>query len=95
MKLDVLDELEIIKICTGYKYNGRIYKDFPLDTNMLYDVTPVYEEHPGWCVSIENFLKFKDLPVNTRKYINRIEELLRTKITLISVGSKRKQTIFR
>lgn len=92
-KLDVLDELKKIKICVAYKYKGKTYKDFPASIKVLENCTPVYEEHPGWCSNTASIKQFKKLPLNARKYINRLEKILDSKITMVSVGSGREQII--
>ncbi len=91
MKLDVLDDLETIKICTGYKN----IQSFPADLTVLEKATPIYEEVPGWQTSTTHIKKFANLPKNAQAYIKRLEKLLETKITLISVGAERNQTITR
>jgi len=90
-KLDVLDEMKKIKICTGYKYKGRIYRDFPGDIDILSHSTPVYEEHNGWMKDTSPVTKYKDLPENAKEYLKRLSKLLDTKVTMVSVGSKRRQ----
>ncbi|UCB57451.1 MAG: adenylosuccinate synthase [Candidatus Omnitrophota bacterium] len=92
-KLDVLDGLKKIKICTGYKYNGKIYRDFPASIKVLENSQVVYEEHSGWLKPTSSVTHFKDLPVNARRYIKRLEELLETKVSMVSVGSEREQII--
>lgn len=93
MKLDVLSGLEKIKICTAYKYKGKIHKYFPADMNMLKKVVPVYKELPGWKENISNIKRFSDLPVNTQKYLKCMEELSGIKAKIISVGFDRDDTI--
>lgn len=93
-KLDVLDEMEVIKICIGYKYKGKIYKDFPADINVLVECEPVYEEHSGWMQDTTSVTKYKDLPENAKAYLKRLKDFLDVKIGIVSVGSKRRQ-IFR
>jgi len=95
MKLDVLDSLKTIKICTAYKYKGKLYKDFPLDLEILQNAKPIYEEHKGWQEAIGQVRDYRKLPQNARKYVERMEILLNTKIKYISVGSKRTETIFK
>ena len=90
-KLDVLDEMDKIKICTGYKYKGRVYKDFPADIEMLENCEPVYETCNGWMKDTASVTKYKDLPENTKKYLSRLSKLLNVKISMVSVGSKREQ----
>ena len=92
-KLDVLDELKKIKICVGYNYKGKAYERFTGDIDTLNDCTPVYEEADGWCRDTTNITSFLKLPRNAKNYLKRIQKILRTKIILISVGSKRRQTI--
>ena len=93
-KLDVLDELESIKICTAYKYKGKLVEEFPADLDILSGLEPVYEEHPGWKQDISKISEYNNLPLNARKYLNRISELLGVKVSIVSVGSNREQTIF-
>jgi len=93
MKLDVLDTLPTIQLCTGYELNGKIIQDFPAREDILYNCKPVYEELPGWNQSTANVRKRADLPDNAKRYIDRIEKELNVPITCISVGSHRDQTI--
>jgi len=95
MKLDVLDDLPKLKICTGYKYKGKIFRDFPMDFEVLNRAKPMYEEMDGWMTPTTGVRKYKDLPVNARKYIKRLEELLKVNVKYVSIGTKRDQIIFR
>ena len=90
-KLDVLDDLKKIKIAIAYKYKGKTYKDFPANIEMLWDVEPVYEEHPGWGEDTSRVGSFSNLPTNAKKYLKRLESLIGVKIELVSVGSRREQ----
>ena len=92
-KIDVLDKSDKIKICVGYKYNGKIYKNFSSDIEMLEGCEPVYEEVNGWMKDTTSVTSFIKLPANAKSYLKRIQKILNTKIILISVGSDRKQTI--
>jgi adenylosuccinate synthase len=92
-KLDVLDGLESIKICTGYEHQGKILTDFPVSLKVLGDCKPVYETLPGWSENISGIGKHEELPVNVKSYLNRIEELTQTPVDIISVGPERDQTI--
>lgn len=94
-KLDVLDNLDEIKICTGYEHNGTIISDFPAEIKILQECTPVYESHPGWKQDISGITNFSDLPENAKKYLARIEELSNVKIKIISVGPGREATIIK
>ena len=95
MKLDVLDELKAIKICTAYKYKGKTFKEFPYDLEVLTKARPVYEDWPGWQENISAARYYAQLPLNARRYLDRLQELLKVKISHISVGSKREETIVR
>lgn len=90
-KLDVLDEMSKIKICTGYRYKGEIYKNFPSDIDILSHLDPIYEEHKGWMQDTGSVTQFKDLPENGKRYLNRLSKLLNVKIGMVSVGSERSQ----
>ncbi len=95
MKMDVLDELDKINICTAYRYKGNTYKNFPMDFEIISGAQPVYEEMPGWKVSLGGARRYNQLPVNARRYIERLERLLKVKIKYISVGSRRDEIIVR
>lgn len=92
-KLDVLDELKKIELCVGYRYRGKIYRDFPADTSILYDITPVYEEYSGWLKETSIVTRYSDLPKNARLYLTGLAKLLEVKISMVSVGSEREQVI--
>lgn len=92
-KLDVLDELESLKICTAYEYNGEIIHDFPASIKILKACKPVLETLPGWSEDISDVRNIDDLPQNAKNYLKRIEELTETPINIISVGPGRDQTI--
>jgi adenylosuccinate synthase len=92
-KLDVLNDFDKIKVCVGYRMNGKIYRHIPSNLEMLKYAEPVYEEMDGWKTEIKRARKFSDLPPNAQRYIRKIEELIDTKITMISVGSERNETI--
>ncbi|MFH1045828.1 MAG: adenylosuccinate synthase [Candidatus Omnitrophota bacterium] len=92
-KLDILDGLPTVKICTAYTYKGKLYRDFPASIEVLEGCRPIYEEHPGWQERTSSCKRFGDLPLNARKYIRRIEELTKVPVSMISVGSEREQII--
>jgi adenylosuccinate synthase len=94
MKLDVLDGLNEIKICTAYKYKGKIFKDLPEDPEVFKNATPIYKIVPGWNVSINHIRRYKNLPLNAKNYISLLQRLLKTKVSVVSVGSSREETIF-
>lgn len=93
-KLDVLTGMDTVKICTGYKYEDKIYDQFPPNQTIFHKCEPVYEEHPGWPDEIGDAKQMADLPSAARSYVARIEELVGLKFSMVSVGPKRDQTIF-
>ncbi len=96
-KLDVFDTFEEIKVCTAYKdkRTGEIYEYYPTNVNVHEYLEPVYETHSGWLTDITGIKKYEDLPENAKKYLVRLEELMGVRISIISVGPDRHQTIFR
>ncbi len=94
MKLDVLSGLKEIKIATAYKIDGKICKNYPTSINQFAKAEPVYQTVKGWGEEITSAKKWKDLPLNARKYIERLSDLVETPVKIVSVGSKRAQTIF-
>ena len=94
MKLDVLSGLSEVKIATAYKLGGKILKDYPTSTDEFAKCQPLYESMPGWKEDLSDIQRWKDLPRNARRYLERLEKLLETPIKVVSVGSKRSQTIF-
>jgi adenylosuccinate synthase len=92
-RLDILDELKTLKICTGYKYKGEILKEFPASLKVLGQVEPVYEELPGWQQSISGVRNYAELPANARRYVERISEVSGVALGIVSVGPQRDQTM--
>lgn len=92
-RLDILDELEKLKICVAYKYNGEILEDYPADLDILSKVEPVYEEFDGWKTSTTNIREYDKLPENAKKYLKRLSEVIDTEISIVSVGAGRDETI--
>jgi len=95
MHLDTLSGLKELKICRAYKINGKEKTFFPANTDRLSQASAVYETVPGWDEEITGVNDFHDLPTNAQNYICRIEEEIGKPITIIGVGPKRSQTIFR
>lgn len=92
-KLDVLGDLETLKICTGYEYRGDRLEEFPSDGKVLQACKPVYESLPGWSGQIADVCRLEDLPKTTRAYLDRMEALVGVPIQIVSVGPDRQQTI--
>jgi len=92
-RLDVLDILPSLKICVGYKLDGKSIDYFPASAATLERCQPVYEELPGWQVPISDIRSYDQLPPQARQYLGRLEELISCPISLISVGMRREQTI--
>ena len=92
-KLDVLDGLDTIRVCTGYRINGNITPEPPLSVEGYADVKPVYEELPGWRESTVGITDYQGLPGNARRYLERLAELVVVPIDMISTGPDREQTV--
>ena len=92
-KLDVLDGCKEVRLCTGYRYGGVIYKDMPADLEALTNCVPVYQRMKGWTTSTTGATRYKQLPVEAKRYLSRIEELADCRIDMISTGSRRAETI--
>jgi len=92
-KLDVLNDFDAIKVCTGYSYQGQLLENFPRDPDVLRDCHPVYEEFEGWKSNICDAKSYDQLPAAARSYLKKLEELSGCPIVLISVGPRRDQTI--
>ena len=94
-KLDVLDGLEKIEICTGYRIGDRIVGEFPSDLNTCGPITPIYESSPGWQAPTKGACQYQALPAEAQRYIKRLEEVSGVPVGLISTGSDRHETIVR
>jgi adenylosuccinate synthase len=92
-KLDVLDTLDRIGLCTGYQVDGEVYEEFPGDLSVLDRAVPRYEWFGGWKTSTADARSLLDLPTEARRYLDRIESLVETQITYVSVGTRRDQII--
>ncbi|SEP40156.1 Adenylosuccinate synthetase [Propionispora vibrioides] len=92
-RLDILDKLPMVKVCVAYKYNGKIINEFPASLNVLSRVEPVYEELPGWQQPTSHIRSYEDLPLNARRYVERLSEVSGIAIGLVSVGPGREQTM--
>ena len=96
-KLDVLDDFDEIKVAIQYKnkITGEIINHYPTSVYEHKNYEAIYETHKGWKTDISKCKTYDELPLNAKKYLSRLEELLGIKISIISVGPDREQTIFR
>jgi adenylosuccinate synthase len=93
MLLDVLGDLDELRICTAYELDGERLDYFPADAFLLARCKPVYETVPGWRVDVGAARRLADLPAGARRYVDRLSELLGLPVSIISVGPDREQTI--
>jgi len=94
-KLDVLDELEVIRICVGYELDGKAIPGLPVLVDQFADCKPVYEDVPGWQESTVGVTDYERLPANARAYLERIEEIVKVPVDIVSTGPDREQTIIK
>jgi adenylosuccinate synthase len=92
-KLDVMDNLEEIKICVGYIRNGKEYDILPFGSDLVVACEPIYETIPGWSDSTKGVTNYDELPAAAKNYLKRIEEIVETPIDIISTGPDRTETI--
>jgi adenylosuccinate synthase len=92
-KLDVLDDLDEIRICTGYRINGRDVDQVPYDAGLMQAAEPVYETMPGWKAKTVGLSAFDDLPARAKSYVQRLSELSGAPFAFISTGAERNETI--
>jgi adenylosuccinate synthase len=95
MLLDVLSGLEHLRICTGYAVRGQRLEYFRADMDTLAEVEPIYETLPGWKQDISQVRRFDELPIEAKRYVQRLETLAGAPITMVSVGSERTATLVR
>ena len=92
-RLDVLDGISPIRICTSYKYNGKQLTEFPADAFILENCEPVYEDMPGWNKPTASVTNLGDLPQEALNYIERLSEIIGCPIDMISTGPGREEAI--
>jgi adenylosuccinate synthase len=92
-KLDILDGIDVIKICTSYRHKGKTYEDFPKEINTLEECEPVYEEIEGWGRNTAGIRDFNRLPEEAKAYVKKIEKLMEVEVQLISTGQRRDELI--
>ena len=93
-KMDVLDDLDELKICTAYDVNGKTVTDMPSDNDEITVAKPIYETMPGWKAPTTECRSFNELPEKAQNYLNRISELVNADLGIISVGPNRDQTFY-
>jgi len=94
-KMDVLSDLDTIKVCTAYRYKNEFLEEFPQDYDVLRECTPVYEEVAGWQKDICSLENYADLPQQVQDYVDKIETWASCPVVLVSVGPRRDQTLIR
>ncbi len=94
-KLDVLDKLDSVRLCTGYQCGEDLLEDFPSDASALGRCEPVYETFPGWQQPTAGVTRFAELPDEAQQYVRRLEEVSGVPIAIVSTGSDRADTIVR
>ena len=92
-KLDVLDELDEIKMCVEYELNGKKIDYLPAASEDQFDVKPIYKTFPGWKTKTQGIRNIKDLPDNAKKYIHALEDFIGAGISSISTSPERDDTI--
>jgi adenylosuccinate synthase len=95
LKLDVLDTLDTVKVCVAYEYEGERLTSMPYHQSVLHDVTPVFEERPGWQIDLTGCREVRDLPVAARQYLELIEAEVRVPVTFVGTGPERDQYVQR
>ena len=92
-KLDVLDKLNKVKICTAYRYKGKIIRNFPAQESIWKESEPIYKELKGWEKDTSKITSFEELPQAARDYLKRVEEIGEVPIYLLSVGPRREDIL--
>ena len=92
-RLDILDSFYEIKMCVGYKFNGKSLNEMPASLKVLAEVEPVYETFEGWKTDISGIRNYDELPENAKKYLERMAKVTNIAIGIVSVGPNRDQTI--
>lgn len=92
-RLDILDEIAVLKMCVGYEYEGKILEYYPANLEILAKVKPIYEEFEGWMENTSGIREYEDLPKNAKKYLKRLSKVTKIPIGIVSVGAGREETI--
>ncbi|MFH1678469.1 MAG: adenylosuccinate synthetase, partial [Candidatus Omnitrophota bacterium] len=94
MKLDVLDNVKKIKVCVAYKYKGKVFKKYSYDPEVISKGSCIWKEYPGWHQETLKARQFSGLPKNAQNYIRLLQDLVHTRIFMVSIGANRDQTIY-
>ncbi|MDH5679147.1 MAG: adenylosuccinate synthetase, partial [Nitrospinota bacterium] len=94
-KMDVLDNMPEIRICVAYEMDGERLENMPANIADMARVTPIYETVKGWMSRTAGVSKYSDLPDGAKRYIDRVEELVQAKVSIVSTGESRAATIVR
>ena len=92
-KLDVLDALPSLSLCTGYRYRGEVLKEMPSDLTILREAEPIYEELPGWQAPTAGLTAYEDFPDAAKRYIDRLEAVMESEVSIISTGHGREHAV--
>jgi len=92
-RLDVLSHYDQLSVCTAYTHRGETLRDYPVDTSVLAECQPIYEQVPGWEQEIGHCRSFGSLPVRAQAYVQMISDAIKTPVSVISVGADREATI--
>ena len=92
-KLDILDNIDPLKLCVGYKYNGETLTEFPSQIGVLENCEPLYESMDGWLSDTSKVKRYEELPENARKYVERISQLAEAKVRFVAVGPERDRIV--
>ena len=92
-KLDVLDGLQTLRICTGYECDGKVLDLPPVGADAIENCQPIYEDMPGWSESTVGIRSLDSLPANARDYLNRLQDIVGVPVDIISTGPEREETI--
>ena len=94
-KVDVMDQLDTVRVCTGYRHNGKMVTGMPASLAVLEQCEPVYMDYPGWKAKTSGIETFDKLPENAKRYIDGLQDHLGVEIPLVSTGPGREETIIR
>ena len=92
-RLDILDGFETVRVCVGYRVDGKVVESFPTDTELLAQCEPIYEDIPGWQEPTAGATDMAQIPTEAQRYIRRLEEIVGKSVSIVSTGPSREQTL--